>query len=251
MDTFRTGTDENREARMRLIVAPHRHERVAAMILIGLVWSCAVLPGLSLRSFIWEEGTNAEIARAVLAHGDFLQPSIYGVRWHEKPSLLPWLIAGIAVLTGQVDEWSARLPAMASVLMTALLVQSLARRVASPRAAMFAALSFMFCPMVLQKLTIAEPDTVVTLLSFATLAVWWSGEARGRVSMARWLTCGVILAVMALAKGPQPVGFFALGTAGYLLLDRRWRELPGLLLCLALPAAVALAWALAIYRPGD
>src|SRR5258708_27318781 len=150
---------------MRRNIALHHYERNAAMILICLVWSCAELPGLSLRSFIWEEGTNAEIARAVLAHGDFLQPSIYGVRWNEKPSLLPWMIAGIALLTGQVDEWSARLPAMMSVLMTALLVQSLAQRVASLRAAIFAALSFMFCPLVLQKLTIAEPDTVVTLLS--------------------------------------------------------------------------------------
>jgi hypothetical protein len=56
---------------------------------------------------------------------------------------------------------------------------------------------------------------------------------------------------MALAKGPQPVGFFALGTGGYLLLGRRWRDLPGLIVCLALPAATVVAWAMAVYRPGD
>jgi 4-amino-4-deoxy-L-arabinose transferase-like glycosyltransferase len=236
---------------MRFASALLRHERGTAILVICLVWGCAVLPGLALRSFVWEEGTNAELARAILAHGDILQPSIYGIRWNEKPSLLPWMIAGIAALIGQVDEWSARLPAMVSVLATALLVQGLARQVASMRASLFAALSFMFCPMVLQKLTIAEPDTVITLLSFAAFALWWGGEARGHVSLARRLGCGVLLAVMAMAKGPQPVGFFALGTAGYLLLRRRWRDVPGLLVCLALPAAAVLAWALAIYRPGD
>src|SRR6266852_1107874 len=131
------------EGSVKLFGAPLPSARGATALLICVVWACAALPGLSLRSFIWEEGTNAEIARAILAHGDFLQPSIYGVRWHEKPSLLAWLIAGVAAVTGQVDEWSARLPAMASVLMTALLVQSLARQVSSLRASIFAGLSFM------------------------------------------------------------------------------------------------------------
>ena len=92
----------------------------AVPILIILLWACAVLPNLTVRSFIYEEGTNAEIARDVLAHGHFLQPFVYGVPWHEKPSLLAWLIAGFALLTGGVNEWSARLPAMVSVLITAL-----------------------------------------------------------------------------------------------------------------------------------
>ena len=131
----------------------------ALPVLIILLWACAVLPNLTVRSFIYEEGTNAEIARDVLANGHFLQPFVYGIRWHEKPSLLGWLIAGFALLTGGVNEWSARLPAMVSVLVTALLVQRVTRRYASLTASLFAALCFVFCPLLLQKLTIAEPDT--------------------------------------------------------------------------------------------
>jgi 4-amino-4-deoxy-L-arabinose transferase-like glycosyltransferase len=155
-------------------------------VLIILLWACATLPNLTVRSFIYEEGTNAEIARDVLANGHFLNPFIYGVRWHEKPSLLGWLIAGFALLTGGVNEWSARLPAMLSVLATALLVHRVARRYASAAAALFAALSFLFCPLLLQKLTIAEPDTIVTVLSFAALVVWWDGAAMGKVTVWRW-----------------------------------------------------------------
>jgi len=218
--------------------------------LIILLWACATLPNLTVRSFIYEEGTNAEIARDVLAHGHFLQPSVYGVLWHEKPSLLSWLIAGVALLTGDVNEWSARLPAMLSVLITALLVHRTTRRYASPAASLFAALSFLFCPLLLQKLTVCEPDTIVTLLSFAALVVWWDGAALGKVTLWRWGSCGLLLAALAVVKGPQPAAFFGLGTAAYLLIEGRWRDVPGWVLCMIFPAAAFVAWAAAVYQPG-
>ena len=226
-----------------------RPEFVTALVVV--LWACAVLPNLTVRSFIYEEGTNAEIARDVLAHGHFLQPFVYGIRWHEKPSLLGWLIAGFALLTGGVNEWSARLPAMVSVLITALLVQNVTRRCASLNASLFAALSFVFCPLLLQKLTIAEPDTVITVLSFAALLVWWNGVVAGGVTMLRWIGCGLLLAALAMAKGPQPAAFFALGVAAYLVIERRWRDLPGFFVCMMIPAAATIAWGLAVYQTGD
>jgi 4-amino-4-deoxy-L-arabinose transferase-like glycosyltransferase len=207
----------------------------AVPIIVLLVWACVVLPTLTLHSFIWEEGTNAEIARDVLAHGHFPVPIVYGIPWLEKPSLLPWLIAGVAAVTGQVNEWSARLPAMISVLLTALMVQGLTRLYASLQASLFAALCFLFAPLLLQKLAIAEPDTLITLLSFAAFLVWWNGIAAGGVSILRWIVCGLLLAALVMAKGPQPAGFFALGTAAYLMVERRWRDLPGWLLCMNRP----------------
>jgi 4-amino-4-deoxy-L-arabinose transferase-like glycosyltransferase len=223
----------------------------AVPVLIFVLWACAVLPNLSLRSFIYEEGTNAEIARDILSRGDFLQPFVYGVRWHEKPSLLSWLIAGFATLTGGVNEWSARLPTMLSVLLTALMAQQVTRRYASLNASLFAALSFIFCPLLLQKLTIAEPDTLITVLSFAALLVWWSGVASGRLTILHWLGCGLLLAALAMAKGPQPAAFFGLSVAAYLLIERRWRDLPGWFVCMLMPAAAVAAWAAIVYRPGD
>jgi 4-amino-4-deoxy-L-arabinose transferase-like glycosyltransferase len=223
----------------------------AVPLVIVVIWACAVLPNLSLRAFIYEEGTNAEIARDILTHGDFLQPFVYGVRWHEKPSLLSWLIAGVAALTGGVNEWSARLPTMLSILLTGLMAQQLTRRYASLNASLFAALAFMFCPMLLQKLTVAEPDTLITALSFAAFLLWWTGVAAGRLTILHWIGCGLLLAALAMAKGPQPAAFFGLSTAAYLLIERRWRDLPGWLLCMLLPAAAVVAWGAAVYRPGD
>jgi 4-amino-4-deoxy-L-arabinose transferase-like glycosyltransferase len=225
--------------------------RVPAAVWVVLIWAIAVLPNLTVRSLVWDEGINAELARDILARGNLLEPAIYGVRWGEKPSLLPWLIAAAARLTGGVNEWSVRLPAMLAVLITALLVQRLTRRDASAPASVFAALAFMFCPLVLRKLTIGEPETIITALSFAAFVVWWHGEEGGRTAGWRWLACGALLTMLAMAKGPQPVGFFALGVGGYLIARRRWAALPGLVLCLALPAAATFAWAMAVYRAGD
>lgn len=237
-----------RDAFRQLQTHLQRPEIVPALIIV--LWACATLPNLTVRSFIYEEGTNAEIARDVLAHGHFLQPIVYGYLWHDKPSLLSWLIAGVALVTGGVSEWSARLPAMLSVLITALLVHRVVRRYASPVASLFAALSFLFCPLLLQKLTVSEPDTLATMLSFAALVVWWDGAALGKVTFWRWGACGLLLAALALVKGPQPAAFFGLGTAAYLLIARRWRDVPGWFLCMIFPVAAFAAWIAAVYHPG-
>jgi len=121
----------------------------ARTLTIILLWAWASLPNVTMPSFIWEEGTNAVIARQLLTGTDWLPPVVYGLREIDKPYLLAWLIAAVALVTGEVTEWSARLPAMISVLLTALLVQSVTRRYASLNASLFAALAFLFSPMLL------------------------------------------------------------------------------------------------------
>jgi hypothetical protein len=41
-----------------------------------------------------------------------------------------------------------------------------------------------------------------------------------------------------------------LGTAAYLMVERRWRDLPGWLLCMIVPLAAAIAWGVAVYQTG-
>src|SRR5262249_36332066 len=142
-------------------------------------------------------------------------------------------------------------PAMLSILVTVVLTQRLTRRYASLGASLFAAAGYFFCPLLLQKITIAEPDTLVTALSFAAFYVWWGGEERGRVGLGRWLGAALLAAVLSLAKGLQPAGFFVLGVGIYILLRRRWSELWGLALAAALPLAVNIAWAASVFQPGD
>ena len=60
-----------------------------------------------------------------------------------------------------------------------------------------------------------------------------------------------MLALAGLLKGPQPIGYFALGVGLFVLGTRSWRQIPGLMLA-GLICAVPLAiWYAAIYTPGD
>jgi hypothetical protein len=105
--------------------------------------------------------------------------------------------------------------------------------------------------MLLQKLTVAEPDTLLTLLSFGAFVMWWNGTEAGRVSAWRWCAISLVLTVLTMAKGPQPLAFFVLGAGAYMLLHRQFHQAIGLVLALVPPAAAILAWGYAIYRPGD
>ena len=224
---------------------------IPPVVWIIVIWAAAVLPNLPVRSFIWDEGINAVIAQDIIERGDLLQPSAFGARWCEEPSLLPWCIAAASRLTGGVNEWSARLPSMLGVLATSLLVFCLVRRYSGKGVAFFSSACFLFCPLLLQKLTIAEPDTLITAFSFTALVIYWGRGRPGRVAIWRWLICGLFLSLGALAKGPQPVAYFALGVGGFILAGKKWSDLPGLIFCLSMPAAAVLGWAVMVYRPGD
>jgi hypothetical protein len=54
-----------------------------------------------------------------------------------------------------------------------------------------------------------------------------------------------------MAKGPQPIAYFALGIGGYLMARKKWGEFAELILVLIMPAAAIFAWAYAAYQPGD
>ena len=68
-----------------------------------------LLPGLGAAPFDDPgEGQHAEIAREILASGDWLTLRLNGVRYFDKPPLLYWLAAGAFAVLGD-GEWAARL----------------------------------------------------------------------------------------------------------------------------------------------
>src|SRR3954469_12260974 len=88
--------------------------------------SCAflVLYGFRVGSYPLDnpdEGRNAEIAREMIATGDFITPRLNGVNYFEKPPLVYWAVAASLKVFGQ-NEWAVRVvPAifgLAGVLFT-------------------------------------------------------------------------------------------------------------------------------------
>ena len=74
------------------------------------------------------------------AHGgNWLLPRSHARGLDRKPPLYVWLDAAVVMLTGQYDDFTFRLPTVAAVLLTAMMVYSLGRRWHGRRAGLIAA----------------------------------------------------------------------------------------------------------------
>ncbi|HMA31277.1 MAG TPA: phospholipid carrier-dependent glycosyltransferase, partial [Casimicrobiaceae bacterium] len=56
-----------------------------------------------------DEGRYAEIAREMVATGNWVTPRVNGIKYFEKPALQYWLTAASFEAFG-ISEWTARLP---------------------------------------------------------------------------------------------------------------------------------------------
>ena len=225
-------------------------ERLRAPVWVWIVLICFlfVVPAISLRGFHLEEGSVVAIARGALEDGQWLVPSHYGYRFIERPVLMSWLVAGIGELFG-INHWTARIPTVLSLIGGAALVYGLVRTRAGALAALFAAVCLLVSPAILQRVITAEPDLMLSVLLFAAFVLWWT--AAERVTLARWIAIGAVLGLAVLIKGPQPIAYFTIGVGTFLVLYRRWSQIPGFLLGNGIAGLIALAWYAAVYQPGD
>ena len=225
--------------------------KVPAWLWVVALWAALYVANAGVRELHWEEGSRALQAQSMLAGGHWLVPEVCGQRYLLKPPMLPWLIAASSCITGGVNEWAARLPSLLATLAAALAVCFWVQRLASPGAGLFAAACFLLSPLALQKGALAETDMLVTCCSFAAFFLWWRRFSFGAVGIRWWTACGLILAVGAMAKGPPALLYFVAAALVLVLWKRRFRELPGFLLCTALGIAAVTAWALVARTPGD
>ena len=153
---------------------------------------------------------------------------------------------------GGVNEWAVRLPPLLMTLATAVMVQQAARRYRVSRGfALLAGLAFLLSPMILEKAAVGETDTTVTAASFAAFLVWSGGLGRRHSGWWRWLVCSLLLCLAALAKGPIPLAYLALGVFFYDLALGRKADLWALVLALLPPLVLVLLWALTVHQTGD
>ncbi|MET0722783.1 MAG: glycosyltransferase family 39 protein [Tardiphaga sp.] len=228
-----------------------RATQVPGWFWVVLLWAVFAFPAVGLRGVHYEEGTVIGLARGAVEEGHWLAPHLYGQRFVERPVLLSWIAAAVGSPFGGVTAWSARIPHLLFLLAGGLMVFNLVRPLTRTAPALFGALCWFACSMVGQKFITAEPDVTLSVLLFGAFFVWWKGAEHGPVGYARWLAVGVLLGLAGLTKGPQPIAYFTLGVGAYLLLERRWRELPGFMLANAVGALIVAAWYVAVMQPGD
>ena len=105
---------------------------------LGVVFALVWFANLDVRALQHpDEGRYAEIAREMLATGDWVMPRLDGIRYFEKPPLQYWLTAA-SFKAFDVDEWTARLPCAIAGFLTVLFVAYVGAIVASPAAGIYA-----------------------------------------------------------------------------------------------------------------
>lgn len=79
-----------------------------------------------------DEGRYAEIAREMLADGDWLMPHMNGIPHVQKPPLIYWFTAVSLAAFGR-EEWAARLPSALAAIGVVILIFLLAKRLFGDR----------------------------------------------------------------------------------------------------------------------
>lgn len=194
-----------------------------------------------------DEGRYAEIAREMLASGDFITPQLNGLPYLEKPPLVYWLTALSLACLG-ATEWSARLVAALSALGGVWAVFWLANRLWDTPTALWSGL-----------VTVTSSGyfimgRILTLDMALTCCLTW-GVALAYVSWReanRRLLCWAygVIGLGVLTKGLVALVLPGLIFVTWLTWERRWRQWQYfwhaggalLLVLLVLPWHLLVAW---------
>jgi 4-amino-4-deoxy-L-arabinose transferase-like glycosyltransferase len=122
-----------------------------------------------------DEGRYAEIPREMLARGDWITPTLNGVKFFDKPVLPYWSVMASYSLLG-VSEFAARLSMVAFALAGIAATYALGRRAFGPRAGWLGAAILATTLMwpVMGRMVIT--DTPLAALTTCALATWWLGH---------------------------------------------------------------------------
>ncbi|HZS34426.1 MAG TPA: glycosyltransferase family 39 protein [Methylomirabilota bacterium] len=208
--------------------------------------------------FADNEGRYAEVARELVARGDWITPHLNGAPFLNKPPLLFWLTALVFGAVGPTE--SARLVSGVATLATMAVLYDLGRRLSGSLAGAWAVAAYLTAMSTTVEARTLRPDAWLTLTVAVSL---WGAVRLGldlpRLEAARPARRGRAGGFLALWGGAA-LGVMAKGLLGLVLpalillpavllggrpaVIRRWRAGAGLVLV----AALVLPWHLAAAR---
>lgn len=220
--------------------------RRSALLLIALLWALIFLPGLGSTEIKGEEGRRILPAVSMLETGQWIVPYVGGKPFLRKPPLVNWAIASSFAITGQRNEWTARLPSVLSILLLAgtIIAVSGAGRWLETDTAVVAAAILLTQIGIVEKGRLAEIEAIYIALTGMAIICWLAWWYERRSPWLTWCVPGVLLGLAFLAKGPLHLVFFYAIVAAVLVQSRAWRDLlhPAPWAALLLPFAIFAAW---------
>ncbi len=188
----------------------------ALVVVLGLG---ALLPFLGqTRDVAPHEMRHAEIAREMLARGDFLVPHLLGTEYDDKPAALHVAIAAVYRVGGGPSLALARLPSVLAAVAGALALYGIGLVLADRRAALFAAFACLGVFEYGRMAHVARPDMLFTAVILgACLAAAHALGAAGTRRSALFALAGAFTGLALVTKGPVggiPVVFMLLAPLG-------------------------------------
>jgi 4-amino-4-deoxy-L-arabinose transferase-like glycosyltransferase len=213
-----------------VVMGPNKGKTV---LVVGVLVLAGMLAGwkLSERPLEGHECYVSVAAREMLASGNWVMPTFNGEPRLQKTPLSYWLVAGVAKVTGKVDEFAARLPSAVFAFLSAVAVLYFVNRWLSLRIAMIATVLWATTIGYVNWSHSARPEmglvffVTLCLLSFYSAVISEDRRTRVIFMLVFWMS----FALGNLAKGPAPVVYVGLPAALYIAINKQWRVIPKLL----------------------
>ena len=212
----------------------------AAMYLIPLGGRPMVVP---------DEFRYGQIPWEMLEFGNFAAPQMFGHPYFEKPVLGHWLTAANLYLFGY-NAFAVRLSSALLTGLTACFVGLLIFiSLKDKRLAALGSMMYLGCGMVYALGIFSVLDAPVTMFSTAALFCAFAYLQKERpvpVRIALLILCGIFCGLGFMTKGAPAWVAPALGTAGFIIWQKRWKEfliMPPLPLLFCVLTILPWAWA--------
>jgi 4-amino-4-deoxy-L-arabinose transferase-like glycosyltransferase len=215
----------------------------AVLLIAGAVYLGCIISPPSLGDDV--DGVQAQVARNMIASGDWVTAHIDGVAYLDKAPAIYWLIASSYKIFG-VHDWAARIPVALSAIALCLLTAAFGIWAFDMRAGFFAGLMMATCTGLFLFTRILIPDALLTftigLALWALLRALDEEERRPglwAVVLAASLGVGVLVKSVIGAAIPIAAGLVYLSVTGQLFSTRTWKRLRpfrGALIALAIAA---------------
>ena len=192
---------------------------MAVVLLAAMIF----LLRLGDRSFWGSESRWGEITREMQLTGNYFWPTINGEVYYDKPLLSYWLIAATAYLTGDLNEFTVRLPSAMAGLLGVALLMVLTRQIYDDRTAVLAGciLATSYSYVFWSRVASADIENATGVLAALTLYFRNQERPNGWWVIGLWL----IMAVTSLTKGLLGFVLPLLVIGSYSLLADGWRQL--------------------------
>ena len=222
------------------------NSRLAAVLVVLLVWAVIYLPALGSIAIKGEEGRRILPAIAMLQTGNYIVPEVGGNPYFRKPPLVNWLVAASFRIFGVRNEWTARLPSAVVVLAVAVAFVAVARTSLGPGGSIIAALIWMTNIGMMEKGRLIEIEALYVSLCGLAIIFWLSFFVQRKSPWLIWVPAFIFLGLGLLAKGPTHLIFFYAIVLAVLWQMKEWRLLihPAHFAGLAIMLGIFAAWAI-------